>query len=356
MKRLLKLFALAVMLVGVTANGFAQKRVYRFDSSHNSLFSNWNIGAFGQYSNYHGKSGIGLGFIATKQVHDLVYFRYEAAVNGLKVTEGFDRYGTAMAGTQFNFLEWMYIFGDLGAVYNPTMAQKFGLAADAGLGFNVNFGKHSMLRLEGGSDLVQNNTALDNTFFVRLGYSVRTGITESDRQAIDIDWNVREGYGNLKQENQLLKSEAKKKEEEYAKMADLLERSTAALELATQRLDNCQTEKKEIAAKAAYGGDFEPIRFEFASSYLDERAEAQCLKIARAINADETDAMYAIEGWCSANGDPYKNQKLSEDRAMSVLLELKRLGVDSTRLYIVGNGMGDEDSVLEQKVVVRKTF
>ena len=79
-------------------------------------------------------------------------------------------------------------------------------------------------------------------------------------------------------------------------------------------------------------------------------------KIARAINADETDVMYAIEGWCSANGDPYKNQKLSEERAMAVFLELKRLGVDSTRLFIVGNGMGDEDSVLEQKVVVRKTF
>ena len=91
-------------------------------------------------------------------------------------------------------------------------------------------------------------------------------------------------------------------------------------------------------------------------SIQTKKAEAQCLKIARAINADETDSMYAIEGWCSANGDPYKNQKLSEDRAMSVLLELKRLGVDSTRLYIVGNGMGDEDSVLEQKVVVRKTF
>lgn len=345
--------AVTLMALALCMTAAAQKP-YRYDSGHKySLASNWTVGIAGQYSNYHGRSAVGLSALATKRVGDYWRLRYEASINGLGAVEDFDRYGTAMAGASFDFLNWMYLFADAGAVINPTMATKCGLAADAGLGLNVNFGKHSMLWLEGGSDLVQNNAAWDNTFFARLGYSARLGIIESDRVAIDIDNHIRTTYGEIKEENALLKSEAKKKDEDNARLTDLLERSTTALELATQRLSNCQAEVQQVTQNCINDA-FSPILFDYATSFLTHAAEEQVVDLAQAIKSDQSNNIYMIEGYCSANGDPYRNQKLSEERAMTVFLALKSHGVDGTRLMVIGNGMTDRDSVRDQKVVVKR--
>ena len=357
--RLGGLVRLAALMVALTLciAGSAQKP-YKYDSSHKySLMSNWTLGVAGQYSNYHGVSGGGVTALATKRVGDYWRLRFEATMNGLRDVDGFDRYGTAMAGASFDFLNWMYLFADAGAVVNPTMATKCGLACDAGLGLNVNFGKHSMLWLEGGSDLVQHNTDWDNTFFARLGYAARLGITERDRVAIDIDNHMRTTYGEMKEENQLLKSEAKKKDEDNARLTDLLERSTAALELATERLSNCQKEVKQVAEDCGTADiELMPIFFDYASCEITPIEDAKVERIADYILTHGGE--YRIEGYSSPDGNSYNNQKLSGERAFVVYQALMGYGVPQDRLIPMANGVTSQfgdDSTLNRMVVVRKS-
>lgn len=351
--RLAALFvALAFCMTG------AAQRPYKYDSGHKySLLSNWTLGVAGQYSNNHGVSDVGITALATKRIGDYWRLRYEATINGFRNSETFDRYGTAMAGASLDFLNWMYLFGDVGAVVNPTMTQKIGLAADAGLGLNVNFGKHSVLWLEGGSDLVQDNAAFDNTFFARLGYSARLRITEGDRVAIDIDNHMRSTYGEMKEENALLKSEAKKKDEDNARLTDLLERSTAALELATQRLSNCQSEVKQVTENCANMGDeLMPIFFDYASAEITPIEDAKIERIANYINTHGGE--YRVEGYSSPDGNSYNNQKLSGERAFVVYQALMGYGVPQDRLIPMANGVTSqfgEESTLNRMVVVRKS-
>ncbi len=350
--------AVTLMALALCMTAAAQKP-YRYDSGHKySLASNWTVGIAGQYSNYHGRSAVGLSALATKRVGDYWRLRYEASINGLGAVEDFDRYGTAMAGASFDFLNWMYLFADAGAVINPTMATKCGLAADAGLGLNVNFGKHSMLWLEGGSDLVQNNAAWDNTFFARLGYSARLGIIESDRVAIDIDNHIRTTYGEIKEENALLKSEAKKKDEDNARLTDLLERSTAALELAAERLNNCQAEVQQVTENCTNANlELMPVFFDYASAEITPIEEAKIRRIAEYINTH--DGNYRIEGYASPDGNSYNNQKLSGDRAFNVYQALiSDYDVDKDRLIPMANGVTAQfgnDSELNRMVVVSKS-
>ena len=100
----------------------------------------------------------------------------------------------------------------------------------------------------------------------------------------------------------------------------------------------------------------QPILFEYAESFLRPAAYETVEDIADAIINGDPNMMYSINGYCSANGDPYKNQKLSEDRAWAVFYALEALGVDSARMFIVGNGMSDKDSAREQKVIVKPAY
>lgn len=58
----------------------------------------------------------------------------------------------------------------------------------------------------------------------------------------------------------------------------------------------------------------------------------------------------------TANGDPYKNQILSEERARAVYFAIVNYGIEPSRLFIVGNGMTDNDAALDQKVIVKKSY
>lgn len=342
-------FLLAVFLLAATISAFAQSRAY--DSDHKYQFSsNWEIGVFGQYSNYHGNSSVGIGALATKRVGDYWRLRYEASMNSIKMVDGFDRYGTALAGFQFDYTKWGYLFADMGAVANPTMAQKFGLAANAGIGFATNFGKYSVLGIEGGSDLVQNGNGLDNTFFARVKYSVRTGITETDRHSLDIDHNMRATYGELKQENQLLKSENKKITETNEKAQAALDESLAMLQQLKDQLADCNTTKKVLIESQSSNGYFYPILFGFASAEISEQMDGVVRDIAEQMLQNNYD--YRIEGYCSNNGTDWKNDVLSENRARAVYWRLIDYGVDENRLYPVGYGASALDKSTEQKVII----
>lgn len=350
MKRIFLFLALALLAVSVSA----QNRYYYDSGKKYGFLSNWTLGVSGQYSNQHGVSNVGITALATKRVGDYWRLRYEASINGLRCVDGFDRYGTAMAGAAFDFLNWMYLFADAGAVVNPTMATKFGLAADAGLGLNVNFGKHSMLWLEGGSDLVQNNAALNNTFFVRLGYGVRPGITERDRVDIDITRHNAEQLGTLTEENRLLKTDKKRLQEANDTLMAIQNKSLEMLARLEKRLDDCNAQ----VAKATQPGTMATspifqIFFDYASAEISPIEVAKVEQLAQYINT--TEGNYRIEGYSSPDGDPYRNDVLSGERARAVYWLLIANDVDEDRLIPMKGGISTQygdDSPLNRMVVV----
>ena len=350
MKRIFLFLALALLAVSVSAQGR-----YNYDSSHKyGFFSNWTLGVSGQYSNQHGASNVGISALATKRVGDFWRLRYSASINGLRSVDGFDRYGTAMAGASFDFLNWMYLFADAGAVVNPTMATKLGLAADAGLGLNVNFGKHSMLWLEGGSDLVQNNAALNNTFFVRLGYGVRTGITERDRVDIDITRHNAEQLGTLTEENRLLKTDKKRLQEANDTLMAIQNKSLEMLARLEKRLDDCNAQVAKVSSTGTVAASpIFQIFFDYASSVISPIESAKVAQLAQYINT--TEGNYRIEGYSSPDGDPYRNDVLSGERARAVYWLLIANSVDEDRLIPMKGGISTqygEDSPLNRMVVV----
>lgn len=209
MKRIFLFLALALLAVSVSA-----QNCYYYDSGKKyGFFSNWKLSPFAQMSFMNGQNALGAGGMALKQLDDLVYFRMEASVNGIKPVKGFDRNGTALAGIQFHVVDWAYLFAECGAVVNPSMAQKAGLAGSGGIGFTCNFGKYSGLLAEGGYVALQNGAMVDNMFQARIGYVVRPGITERDRVDIDITRHNAEQLGTLKEENALLKTDKKRLQE-----------------------------------------------------------------------------------------------------------------------------------------------
>ena len=82
MKRIFLFLALVVLAVGVNAQG----RYYYDSDKKYGFFSNWSLSPFAQASFLHGKTAFGAGGMALKQLDDIVRFRMEASVNGIKST------------------------------------------------------------------------------------------------------------------------------------------------------------------------------------------------------------------------------------------------------------------------------
>lgn len=347
-------FTLIAMLV-LTLTGTAQKP-YKYDNGHKySLWSNLEIGVSGIYS-YSLKpehyKNFGVDLRMTKRIGDYWRIRAVAEVNGF-LNNGFDRYGKGMVGASFDLLPF-YLFADYGAAFNPSSESRFGLAMDGGIGLQFKVGGGSFYT-EATIDRVNSGNEWQSNASVRVGYLASLGITERDRQNIDIDNNMRSTYGDLKQENQLLKSEAKKRDEDNARLQDLLERSTTALELATSRLNSCQDEVQQVTENCATG-ELMPIFFDYASAEITPIEEAKIERIATYINA--TDGNFKVEGYSSPDGNSYNNQKLSGDRAYAVYQMLIAYGVNKDRLIPMANGetsqYGDGSS-LNRMVVVSKS-
>jgi len=350
MKRIFLSLALALLAVSVSA----QNRYYYDRSRKYGLFSNCYISPFAQASFMNGKTAVGAGGMALKQLDDYVRFRMEASVNGIKPVDGFDRNGTAMAGLQFNFVEWAYVFAEAGAVINPSMAQKAGLAASGGVGLTCNFGKYSGLLAEGGYVALQNGARVDNMFQARIGYIIRPGITKRDRVDIDITRHNAERLGNLTEENKLLKSDLKRQQEANDTLIATLNKASALFAAMEKRLDECndQVAKTTQPGLVASNPIFQ-IFFEYASAELSPIEAAKVEQLANYINT--TDGSYRIEGYSSPDGDPYRNEVLSGDRARAVYWLLISLGVDEDRIIPMQGGISTQygdDSPLNRMVVV----
>ena len=350
MKRIFLFLALALLAVSADAQGR-----YYYDSSHKyGFFSNWYISPFAQASFLNGKTAVGAGGMALKQLDDHVRFRMEASVNGIKSIGDFDRNGTALAGLQFHIVDWLYLFAEGGAVVNPSMAQKAGLAASGGVGLTCNFGKYSGLLAEGGYVALQNGAKVDNMFQARIGYVVRPGITERDRVNIDIDRHVHEGYGELKQENALLKTDLKRQQEANDTLIATLNKATELFAVLEKKLDDCNDRVAKATTSAPNGGSpIFQIFFEYASSSITPIEEAKVAQLAEYINANEGN--YRIQGYSSPDGDPYRNEQLSGERARAVYWMLISYGVDEDRIVPMGEGVTSQyggDSPLNRMVLV----
>lgn len=352
MKKIFLFIALIALSVTVSAQGR-----YYYDSSHKyGFFSNWNVGLFGQASFYNGATSVGAGGIALKQLDDYCRFRAEASINGFKPVEGFDRSGTALAGLQFNFVDWAYVFAEAGAVVNPSMAQKAGLAGSVGLGLSCNFGQWSGLLAEGGYDALQKGAKVDNMFYARIGYFLRPGITERDRKAIDIDHHMRSTYGDLKEENALLKTDLKRQQEANDTLMATLNKASELFALMEKRLDDCNAQVAKAASTPSATGPIFQVFFEYASADITAIEDAKIAQLADYING--TDGDFRIEGYASPDGDAYRNEVLSGERARAVYWRLISYGVDEDRLIPMGEGVTDAyggNSPLNRMVTVTKT-
>lgn len=349
MKRFLFIIALS-MAVALSAQAQSRKS-YQFDPAHNGVLSNWNIGVFGQGSFYHGTTNFGIGGFATKQLDDYLRFRAEAAINGLKVVEGFDRNGTLFAGLQFNFVEWIYLFAEWGVKVDPA---KIGLGGSAGLGLKCNFGRWSGLLAEGGANLIQNGANLDNMLYARIGYFVRPGITKRDKEGIDFDNKVRTEYGNQKEEIRILKTEVQKCTEATATIQAAAEEMQQMVISLRAQCTTLEKEKKEMEGKAV---DYSMFKFHFncGSAVLSEIQELRVGTLASYINS--TGGQWRVDGYASPEGPDYNNMILSQQRAETVCEILEAYGVDKERLIPMGNGSTaeyGEDSPLNRMVVVSK--
>lgn len=343
-------FALALLAVSVSAQG----RYYYDSDKKYGFFSNWNLSPFAQASFLNGKTAFGAGGMALKQLDDHVRFRMEASVNGIKAVEGFDRNGTALAGLQFNIVDWVYLFAEGGAVINPSMAQKAGLAASGGVGLTCNFGKYSGLMAEGGYVALQNGAKVDNMFQARIGYVIRPGITERDRVDIDIKHHYAERLGNLTEENKLLKSDLKRQQEANDTLMATLNKASALFAAMEKRLDDCnaQVTKAMQPGTVATSPIFQ-IFFDYASAEISPIESAKVEQLAQYINT--TEGNYRIEGYSSPDGDPYRNDILSGERARAVYWLLIANDVDEDRLIPMKGGVSTQfgdDSPLNRMVVV----
>ncbi len=343
-------FALALLAVSVSA----QNRYYYDSDKKYGFFSNWSLSPFAQASFMNGKTAFGAGGMALKQLDDHVRFRMEASVNGITAVEGFDRNGTALAGLQFHIVDWVYLFAEGGAVINPSMKQKAGLAASGGVGLTCNFGKYSGLMAEGGYVALQNGAKVDNMFQARIGYVIRPGITERDRVDIDIKRHNAEQLGNLTEENRLLKTDKKRLQEANDTLMAIQNRSLEMLARLEKRLDDCN----EQVAKSTQPGtmaanSFSQIFFAKGSAEISPIEAGKVKQLANYINSTNGD--FRIEGYASPEGSAYVNEELCGDRARAVYWMLIDLGVDIDRLIPMTGGVttqyGD-DSPLNRMVVV----
>lgn len=349
MKRIFLFFALALLAVSVSA----QNRYYYDSGRKYGFFSNWKLSPFAQASFMNGKTAVGAGGMALKQLDDLVYFRMEAAVNGIKPVDGFDRNGTALAGLQFQVTDWLGLFAEGGTVINPSMAQKAGLAGSGGIHLTCNFGKYSGLMAEGGYVALQNGARVDNMFQARIGWVVRPGIIERDRVNIDITQHNAEQLGTLKEENALLRTDKKRLQEANDTLMAIQNRSLEMLARLEKRLDDCNAQVAKAANAPQSINSFSQIFFVKNSAEISSIEAGKVVQLAEYIKG--TTGNFRIEGFASPEGDSYLNEQLSGDRARAVYWKLIDLGVDEARIIPMQGGvtnMYGEDSPLNRMVMV----
>lgn len=296
------------------------------------------------------KSNLGAQLMLTKRLGNNWRVRGLVGVNGL-IPNGFDRYGKAMLGLSFDLLPF-YLYCDYGVNYNPSGQSRFGLALDGGAGLQFRTGKYSLVYLQGGADLVNNGLVWQSNLAVTGGVAFELGPTERDRQNKSIDDNMRSTYGELKQENQLLRSEVKKATDTNEQMQTVLDKYVALYEQAEQRFNECNAERVELKNNTIPNAAFYPILFLWGSYEILPEMDYIIADMAEQMKRE--DCSYRVIGYCSNNGTDWKNEILSSNRARSVYDRLIYYGVGEDRLYPEGRGVAERDNPAEQRVIIER--
>ena len=324
-----------------------QAQEFNSDYKYKNIFSNTSIGGSISYNRAvftDNSQNVGADLRLTKRIHDNFRIRAIADVNGLSAN-GFDRYGKAMLGASLDFMPF-YVFLDYGANYNPnnTGHQKFGLAGDAGIGLGWDY-----FHVECGVDRTNNGNLWQSNAFAKVGFDVSFALPEKERVAMSMENTMRQEYGNLRQENKELRNEMMSITESQRQLQDVINQSQKLLATMEQKLNQCNETNKQIEENCINKME---VFFDYAMSELSVIEEIKVAKFAQEII--NNGGNYLIEGYCSANGDPYKNQVLSQRRARYVYDLLKYYNVPKQNIQWIGNGMSELDDYLEQKVIIKR--
>ena len=342
----MKKVLITVLAIFAIATMSAQE--FNADYKYKNILSNVSIGGSISYNRAvftNNNYNVGADLRFNKRIHDNFRIRAIADVNGF-LANGFDRYGKGMLGVSLDFMPF-YIFFDYGANYNPnnTGHQKFGLAGDAGIGLGWDY-----FHIEAGVDRTNNGNLWQSNAFAKVGFDVPFALSEKERVAMSVEKTMREEYGNLRQENKELKDEMISITESQRQLQEMINQSQKLLATMEQKLSQCNETNKKLEENCAT--NVMEVYFDYAMSELSVIEEIKVAKFAQQIIQDGGN--YLIEGYCSANGDPYKNQVLSQRRAEYVYDLLRYYNVPKANISWVGNGMTDIDDYLEQKVVIKK--
>lgn len=334
----------AFVLCALCANAQEYDRDFKY-----SLFSNVEIGAAGIYS--HGieskTNSIGAQFRMTKRLGTNWRLRGIASVNGFSKIKGFDRYGKGMIGISADFLPF-YLFVDEGVVFNPSASSKFGLAIDGGIGLQFKLGSVSNLFIEGSIDRVNNGNLWQSNAGVMIGYSANLGVTNQDEKEINQRDYVRNRYGELAEENRLIKTEVNKMQEASKQMQEVLDRCTSLCEQLSHKLETAEADKEFLIKNC--GKKEWCIYFNCGSAYISEQMDDVIADIAEEILQNK--GIYGVNGYASNNGSVWRNLEISKERAEAVYERLIEYGISPDRLVYVGNGSTDYDRQADQKVIV----
>ena len=251
-----------------------------------------------------------------------------ASINGFGKIEGFDRYAKGMIGVSADFLPF-YLFVDEGVVFNPSASSKFGLALDAGAGLQFKLGKTARLFVEGGVDRVNNGNHWQSNTFGVAGISADLGITDYDKQDLSIKNNQPVIMNELRERNAQLEKSAKETQSANMQLQETLQRATVLCEQLEKKLEACNNSKTDCVPDMI-------IYFGHAQCEVPETEMDNLFSYARQMK--ESSSFYQLEGYSSNNGDDYRNQVLSENRARAVYWALIDLGVDENKLIVIGNG------------------
>lgn len=322
----------AVLFSGLTMN--AQKKVSYHEDYKYDLVSNLQIGVGGIYTNQiftNREGNFGLDVRIMKRVGKNFRLREIAQVNGFKNTGTFDRYGKLMTGISLDFIPALYMYGDFGAVYNPSNKTKFGLAMDGGLGANIRLSDYALIYTEVGVDRVQHNENWTSNGAVTVGFMIEPGITQSDKHNIQIADNMPHRFEELGLQVQA----AEKINKEYRMTLDTMNRTLIEannmIGKLRKEIAKCELEKEECGK--GLSSDFPDIFFGFGSAALNDIELDKLISIADMMS--KTSDQYVLYGYCSYDGQDNTNLKLAEDRCYKVVLTLEKFGIDSWRFLEV---------------------
>ena len=326
------LFLMVSLLIAICV--FGQNPVYHKNYKEDLASRlKWGIGLVGSSQLHNNKlfvdgyNNLGLELRVEKQVGTGFYLREIARINGFIRNGMFDRYGLVLTGGQWNFSNYFYLYGDVGAVYNKSISDDpFGLAFDAGLGMTLPLGKYTYLYFEAGTDRVQNRNKWQSTPAVIGGIIVESGMTDDDLHNLQvIDYQPK-----AMEELNLRTKAAEEQVKIYSRTLDTMNNSLVAANNMIGRLRKeiikCEAEKEENCIES----DFPDIYFGFGSAALNDIELDKLISIADMMSANPNDN-YKLYGYCSNDGDEEVNIELARKRCNKVIDVLEKLGIDSDR-------------------------